>query len=545
MVKLDFTKRNLVFFCLFYLIGLNFTFGITYYVSPSGNNNNNGLTVNSPFLTIQRAANVANAGDNVFVLSGTYSEMITINNSGGIGQPITFRALGNVIVKDPCPYVSSCGVWTWGGIFNISNKSHIIIDGFSLEDSWFFGFYINNSSFITIQNNRTNRTGASGIFASGCTNVKILNNLIQRACSHTTANIVIGTQECITLSNTSFFEIAYNEVAISGVSEANFNSSQGGEGINTKGSCTNGTVHDNQVHDLIRLGIYADAWDKTLKNVKIYNNTVWNCREGVALATENGGIIEEIEVYNNVCYNNEQSGIAIVNYGLAPGTKRNISILNNTCYRNGYNRYMFGTSGGGIHIASNTNGNVINNIYVRNNILADNQFWQIRTFSPITANNNLIFEYRGSANELMPNSTDIVDDPLFVDSSTYNFTLQNSSPAINAGIAGPLLDKLGVTRVGSPDIGAYEFVSNLNTNNYVDSLDTLSISPNPSNGFFQIKFDSSNESNVKIFSIEGEILYNQRFDPVDSIQIEFKRKGIFLLSITTANQNVTKKIVIN
>lgn len=62
-----------------------------YYVSTSGSNGNPG-TLAQPFLTIQQAANAAHAGDNVYVMGGTYRETVTVANSGtDASHPITFQ----------------------------------------------------------------------------------------------------------------------------------------------------------------------------------------------------------------------------------------------------------------------------------------------------------------------------------------------------------------------------------------------------------------------------------------------------------------------
>lgn len=51
----------------------------TIYVSTSGNDTNNGLTLNSSKRTIQNALDTAKAGDTIKVCNGTYKEHITIN----------------------------------------------------------------------------------------------------------------------------------------------------------------------------------------------------------------------------------------------------------------------------------------------------------------------------------------------------------------------------------------------------------------------------------------------------------------------------------
>ena len=69
----------------------NTCFAQDYYVSKKGNDSNPG-TKARPFLTIQKAASVMEAGDVCYVASGTYSETVRPVNSGLEGKPIVFRA---------------------------------------------------------------------------------------------------------------------------------------------------------------------------------------------------------------------------------------------------------------------------------------------------------------------------------------------------------------------------------------------------------------------------------------------------------------------
>lgn len=62
-----------------------------YYVSTSGNDGSAG-TSSAPFRTINKAAQVAVAGDVVIIRSGTYNESVIVRNSGQQGKPIVFQA---------------------------------------------------------------------------------------------------------------------------------------------------------------------------------------------------------------------------------------------------------------------------------------------------------------------------------------------------------------------------------------------------------------------------------------------------------------------
>jgi hypothetical protein len=63
--------------------------GKNYYVSPSGNDTNDGSPTH-PFATIQQAAKVVTPGATVHVLPGTYTQPVTVTTSGSADAPITF-----------------------------------------------------------------------------------------------------------------------------------------------------------------------------------------------------------------------------------------------------------------------------------------------------------------------------------------------------------------------------------------------------------------------------------------------------------------------
>jgi hypothetical protein len=89
-----------------------------YYVAqhhPEASDSNEG-TYDAPWLTIQHAADVLQPGDTIFVESGTYEERVQMNVSGELGNPITFKAEENTIVRG----------------FRIHDQSYIRIIGFEI-----------------------------------------------------------------------------------------------------------------------------------------------------------------------------------------------------------------------------------------------------------------------------------------------------------------------------------------------------------------------------------------------------------------------------
>ena len=72
-----------------------FVYSNEYYVSKSGSLSNLG-TYNSPFLSIQQAVDIMEAGDICYIRQGVYHENISIDNKdGNESNPIIFTSYNN------------------------------------------------------------------------------------------------------------------------------------------------------------------------------------------------------------------------------------------------------------------------------------------------------------------------------------------------------------------------------------------------------------------------------------------------------------------
>jgi len=105
----------------------------TYYVSPSGNDSNPG-TQASPFRTIQKGVNTAQAGDTVLVRGGTYNEAVNVNRGG-----ITIANYPN-----ETPVLD--GQNSRGTGFNFGGAPNVTIKGFTVRNFNEHGVYNANSS---------------------------------------------------------------------------------------------------------------------------------------------------------------------------------------------------------------------------------------------------------------------------------------------------------------------------------------------------------------------------------------------------------------
>ncbi len=101
-----------------------------YYVSPTGDDGNDGTTSYSAWATIENGdkAGVVQAGATVHVLPGTYTyaNELQLTKSGTAGNPITYQAEGPVTISFTNP--GNCGFYLWP-------VNYCVLDGFTTVGS--------------------------------------------------------------------------------------------------------------------------------------------------------------------------------------------------------------------------------------------------------------------------------------------------------------------------------------------------------------------------------------------------------------------------
>lgn len=104
--------------------------GTSYYVSPNGDDANAG-TLATPFRTVQKCAEVAQAGDTCYLRAGTYRETVTVPRSGAAGQPIVFASYpGELATLSGADVITATWAISTGAVYSTAmNWSVKNIDG--------------------------------------------------------------------------------------------------------------------------------------------------------------------------------------------------------------------------------------------------------------------------------------------------------------------------------------------------------------------------------------------------------------------------------
>ena len=413
--------------------------GMIYYVSVGGNDEHPG-TMEEPWRTVQKAADTAVAGNTVYIQAGSYHERVEVRNSGTAQNGITFSGYPGESVT-----VDGTGIELHGreGVFVIAGREYVNVRGLRVTSSRATGIMVRESRFVTVEDCYTHDTADSGIGVWRSADVVVKGNEVVKACNG-------GSQECITIAGSERVQVVENHVHDRGEGP------RGGEGIDAKDGCANVVIRGNHVHGT-RLGIYVDAWKTHSHDIEVAQNIVHDCEGcGFAVASERGGLVENVRFANNIAYRNRSAGIMVAGWnGGWQHPIHNVQIINNTVYANGWEEHAWG---GGIGVESSE----ARGIVIRNNICSQNREWQMMDQvggGEVVIDHNLIDGYRGHEKETRGNAS-VEGSPLFADPDGADFRLRAGSPAVNAGSSegAPTVDFAGNPRPQgvAPDIGAFE-----------------------------------------------------------------------------------------
>jgi hypothetical protein len=401
-----------------------------YYVDrlhPQASDGNPG-TEALPWKTIQHAANVAQAGDTVYVKAGTYLERVHPAHSGSSGQRITFQAL-------PSRSVTMWGFYTLGCDF-------LTIQGFN----------------ITTDASLTGWTDLYGVFIHS-NDVQLIDNYFY---------------DLRSTAITGYWHAPYPERAY--VARNTIYHSQMGIGVTGYGW----VVEENEVDRLYNYGSGDSDYSRFFGNDHVIR---WNHFHG-SLASEigsahvdcfqtfdnNGEFVDNVTIEGNLCSEFHQgfmgegsfyhniTHITFKNNVFKHGWAWGLCVVD-IAYLTAVNNTFADIAYHGIGLRGDSHDGVVkNNIFYN----METSYWTEGT-STVDGDYNLVYQAQAPGSQGPHDKVGV--DPSFVNVAGDDYHLKPASPAIDSGLALTQVDQ-DFDRVPRPqmsgwDIGAFEFLPSL------------------------------------------------------------------------------------
>ncbi|MEM6562394.1 MAG: right-handed parallel beta-helix repeat-containing protein [Planctomycetota bacterium] len=431
----------------------------TWHVAPWGNDGNWGDNVGQPLATLERAGFRAQPGDTILLRGGTYTWTSDqwVGSNGTASAWITIDNYGNEKpIIDASNLVPNNSIGANDGI--TIGGSFVEIRDLEIKNAPDDGIEVWSGHDVRIRNLTTHHNGGAGIsarapeFAYSTYNVLIEGNTVYR---NARANIATPDEGAWPAAMIAHF--ANNVTFRDNTVYENY-----GEGI-IQAVSSNGKIEGNTVRDNYSINIYLD----NAVNIDVERNFAYHTGKG--------------EFYR---FGSPAIGIAVANEGYARTQQsRDNTIVNNLVKGGRHAFYVgsFGWTGGLVDslVAHNTfrdawgdvvkldaspehrNSTFANNIveqYGGNERIASwDNAWQNGAW--MTLKNNLWAGGNWSISGLW-GSNDVWGWAGFAGGSNdvNGYKLTSGSPAINAAAWGYAnTDFAGSSRVGTPDIGAWEF----------------------------------------------------------------------------------------
>ena len=419
---------------------------LTYYVSGSGSDSNDGLTQATAFLTLQHAAGLTQPGTLVYVMNGTYTNacpsctVLDVSIPGTANGWITYKAY-----PGQTPIISFNG---WEGVFFEPTAAYVEVNGFTI---------IGNNANVTLAEAQAQSTtnpdpayngncvaadGRQGTSTVRPNHLRILNNIISECGGGGVAAIMSDyvTISGNTIYNASWYSI-YGTIPISTLEDWNSDSSTDYKMIVTG----NRIFGSQEFIPWISAGKITDGEGIIIDSTRnsAYQSTI-------PIAPYTGRTL----VANNVIYSNGSSAIEVFE-------SDHVDVVNNSSYQDILTPVLTGR--GEMNMSNTSDVNVINNIFY--SAAGQNPVAVAPgTTSSVVLNYNLYFG--GTNTGDVPNgANDLVADPLYVDPADANRLIVNlavspNSPAVGSGTSNlaPTTDFAGKPRPGSKgyDRGAYQ-----------------------------------------------------------------------------------------
>ncbi len=388
----------------------------TFHVSPTGSDAADGSAA-TPWRTLQRAADVAAAGDVVEIAGGTYAGF-RIRSQGTAAAPIVFRGVGDARVVGNAAGVNDA-IW-------MQDAAWIRIEALTVTGATRAGVAILDSHDVTVRGSVVDANGRWGVFSSFTDDLVVEDNQLSRS----------ATEHGVYASNSADRpRIRNNRIFGNGMCGVHMNGdiNFGGDGV-ISGAIVEGNV-------------ISDNGDRGGSGI-------------------NGDGIMGALILNNVLDGNHASGISLYRIDGGAASTGN-QVVHNTIR-------MASDARGGINIQDGSTGNVVRNNVVAN-LAAGRGAFEVcgGCISGMVSEHNAIvgrMEIDGTSYDLAgwrirtgKDATSFVatEAQLFADATAGDLSHRAGSPAID--VADPALapetDVEGVARPqgAGVDLGAYEY----------------------------------------------------------------------------------------
>ncbi len=359
--------------------------GTTYYVSPSGNDGNDGLSQKSAWQTVAKVdLSSFNAGDSVLFQGGqtftgclSFSTSNVINSSSGTTFTVGSYGKGKFTLLSNCSglraaavlvnavtgftlsdaiLTPAAGTATQFGVWLENTTASLPVSGMTVEDCDISGFT------TTLTTDTSSEIFITGYPGTGLNHVRILNNALHGAQGLTSTDdfAVTGYGDGENLTDVVYQgNTVYNIGGRAGIGNT-------GNGIVANG-VDGGMLQYNVVHDLganlNSCGGDAGVWAYSSNNVTIQYNEAYNIRplhyttgcdwNGFDL---DGHVTNSIVQYN---YSHDNFGAGYLAYGTTDSQDKtfryNISENDNAILGNGYfGCFAMDNASGSVNIYNNT-----------------------------------------------------------------------------------------------------------------------------------------------------------------------------------------------
>lgn len=397
--------RQMLFFVtgisvLLILLGATTAQSTTYYVSLSGNDSNSGTSTSSPFKTFAKAVKPLRPGDTLYIRGGTWTQQLDLQTPNINGTSSAYIKIAGYPGETVTIRYADSVEASYGPIKARGARGYLTFENLVLDginNSKRTGWLIGEGNHNFILRNLEIKNFKSNALKIAANNIQIINCKLHHAMP---ASTIIGQG--------AYYYGIYLVSGSSVLIQGNEIYSNSGGGLHAyPGPISGLIVRNNSIHD--------------------NNTTGKGVFGGLLLQGSSGKVIQNTLLYNNLVYKNTVYGSGILISSYTNGTK----LLNNTVY---------GNKAYGVHVGYNS---TTTNTIVQNNIIYGN------------SGGNYINK---SANTTY--ASNVTTDPKFISTSSNNFQLQSSSPAVNTGVRLSTVTtdyrNLPRPKGSSHDIGGYE-----------------------------------------------------------------------------------------